>query len=152
MEGDEDCDIASEIVSAIREKSKDESITADSFNIYDMLRNLTVYPDSSDAQQKLLNTLNAGICDELFEEFRANPDPYGGEYRLNILGAMMMQVGANISKENMDHLRTVCSDTESNPGFMLMEMSSFRDPGKAQLTAALDNYRNGVPRDFAGPR
>ena len=44
-------------------------------------------------------------------------------------------------------------DIPSRNGYQLPIFDDgFRDPGKAQFEAALEFYKDGVPRDFGAPR
>lgn len=66
-----------------------------------------------------------------------------------ILAAMVMQSGAKISDDNMQHLREIVPRIHSSPGYAWpLNDEGFRDPGRAQFLAALDHYMPGTPRTF----
>lgn len=74
-------------------------------------------------------------------------------YTCVILAAFMMHVGARIAPEDRQHIKKVLPGISSKTGFVLpIGDSGFRDPGKAQFTAALENYVDGERRDFFLPR
>lgn len=102
------------------------------------------------------NQLDSGIGDKLFDKYRAkenNLDEFEGQYQVIIVGALMMRAGANISKEQLQHLRDLVPKIDCQYGYALpFRDLGFRDPGKAQFLAALDNYQPGVPRDYLEPR
>ena len=101
--------------------------------------------------------LDNGLCQELFKEWRARDQDIdisgGGKYRIIILAAMMMKAGAKIDEDDMDYLRRILPGITSRNGYhMPLCDDCFRDPGKAQFTAALEHYKAGLPRDFSAPR
>ncbi|WQF84603.1 Putative Zinc finger, MYND-type [Colletotrichum destructivum] len=101
------------------------------------------------------NQLDSGIGDKLFDKYRAkenNLDEFEGQYKVIIVGALMMRAGANISKEQLQHLRDLVPNIDCQYGYALpFGDLGFRDPGKAQFLAALDNYQPGAPRDYLEP-
>ncbi|KAK5651118.1 hypothetical protein OQA88_13257 [Cercophora sp. LCS_1] len=93
--------------------------------------------------------LDSGVGDQLFARYRAaETDETGwsrmeGRHTTVILGAMMMQVGAKISDEDLDHLRALLHEDDAE--------DHLTPQGRLQVLAALDNYKAGIPRDFLGP-
>lgn len=70
-----------------------------------------------------------------------------------ILAAMIMQSGAKISDDNMQHLREIVPRIHSSPGYAWpLNDEGFRDPGRAQFLAAVEHYKPGTPRTFCEPR
>ncbi|KAJ0109441.1 mynd zinc finger [Diaporthe amygdali] len=62
------------------------------------------------------------------------------------LAAMLMQSGAKISDDNMQHLREIVPQIHSSPGYASpLNDDGFRDPGKVQFLAALEHYKPGTP-------
>ncbi|KAI3537078.1 hypothetical protein CSPX01_10376 [Colletotrichum filicis] len=58
----------------------------------------------------------------------------------------------SIKANDMQHLRDLVPKIPCQDRFALPMIDfGFRDPGKAQLLAALDNYQPGTPRDFHEP-
>jgi len=103
--------------------------------------------------------LDAGQGAKLMKECRDRqkgwkPFPFDDpKYKMVILAAYMMQLGAKISPEDRSHLLEILPSIESRPGYaMPLGDEGFRDPGKAQFKAALDLYVDGQPRDFFAPR
>lgn len=100
--------------------------------------------------------LDAGLGQEMMETYRRREnEPHGiytSGYKVIMLGALMMRAGAKISQEHIDHLRELVKDVSSSPVFRVAKDDhGFREPGKMQFLAALDNYKEGVPRSFAEP-
>jgi len=100
--------------------------------------------------------LDAGVGQRVFDKYRALENDeecfFGGKYRLCVLAALMMRVGANINKNDIDHLREIVADIPSREGYHWpLCDDGFRGPGKRQFLAALNNYKPGTPRDFKGP-
>lgn len=113
--------------------------------------------DDYDPDEELQSTafrdkLNAGLCDKLFKEFRSKENTFWIPDRKMytvVLGAMIMQSGAKISDDNMQHLRELVPKIHSSPGYALPIFDEgFRDPGRAQFLAALEYYKPGTPRTF----
>jgi len=70
-----------------------------------------------------------------------------------VLAAMVMQSGAKISDDNMQHLRDIVPRIHSSPGYAWpLNDEGFRDPGKVQFLAALEYYKPGTPRTFCEVR
>jgi len=70
-----------------------------------------------------------------------------------ILGALFMRAGARIRRCDRQHLRELVDQIPSRAGFSLPPNDGgFRDPGRAQYLAALENYKAGTPRSFVDPR
>lgn len=100
-----------------------------------------------------LDQIEPGRCDKLFEHFRALEHEYQGEYRVVVVGALMMSVGAKINRDDLEHLKVLANKIPGRHGFVSPIFDDgFRHPGKVQFLAALDNYQPGTPRDFREPR
>ncbi|KAK2596431.1 hypothetical protein N8I77_013321 [Diaporthe amygdali] len=138
---------------------QDLEIRGDITNAMDLVR-----PDDDDydPDKELQSTafrekLDSGLCDKLFKEFRAKeksvlswmglfPD---SKMHTVLLAAMVMQSGAKISDDNMQHLRDIVPRIHSSPGYAWpLNDDGFRDPGKVQFLAALEHYKPGTPRTF----
>ncbi|GJC83148.1 hypothetical protein ColLi_05986 [Colletotrichum liriopes] len=99
------------------------------------------------------NQLDSGLGEKLFDKYCAGEKEFQGQYRLILVGALMMRAGAKIKEEHFQHLRDLVPKIECRPGFALPTNDlGFRGPGKAQFLAALDNYQPGTPRDYEEPR
>ncbi|KAJ9130235.1 MYND finger domain-containing protein [Coniochaeta hoffmannii] len=97
-----------------------------------------------------LDTDNLG--DRLFAMYRAKENEYGGKYRVIVVGAVMMRVGAKIRDADLQHLRDLVPQINCNEGRAPpLNDYGFRGPGKRQFLAALDAYQPGTPRSFAEP-
>ncbi|KAJ9628346.1 hypothetical protein H2204_009321 [Knufia peltigerae] len=145
FEGDNDLDLKSDIIGAIREKLKAKPITFEE----DDLENLFSCKANPNKQQTPLSTSTQKLRDDTF---RQKEDQFYGEYIVVILGAVMMEAGVRISTENMTYLRQAAEKVESYPGYRLpIGDLGFRDPGMAQFLAALSHYQDGEPRDWDGP-
>lgn len=137
FQGDQDLDIHSETKCAM-------GLTRDDDVEYDAEKELqsTAFRDK----------LNAGLCDKLFKEFRSEEKTFWIPDRRMytvILAAMIMQSGAKISDDNMQHLRDIVPRIHSSPGYAWpLNDEGFRDPGRAQFLAALEHYKPGTPRTF----
>lgn len=88
--------------------------------------------------------LNDGVLKRLFEKYRQAKPSYGfwessNKYYLVILGALAMQIGAQIEADRMDLLRSVYK------GAGLM------DEGLVQFQHALKSYQAGTPWNFNSP-
>ncbi|GKT40406.1 uncharacterized protein ColSpa_00587 [Colletotrichum spaethianum] len=98
------------------------------------------------------NQLDSGLGDKLFDKYRALENEFLGQYRIILVGALMMRAGAKIKKENFQHLRDLVPQIDCQHGYTLpINDLGFRGPGKAQFLAALDNYRPGTPRNYEEP-
>lgn len=101
--------------------------------------------------------LDGGMGDDLFKKYR-NVDDHRGmftdtNYLVVVLGALMMRAGAKIKPDDFEYLRTILPNIPSRNGFTLPWFDDcFRDPGKVQFAAALEHYKEGIPRDFGAPR
>lgn len=137
FQGDQDLDIRGETECAM-------GLTSDDDAEYDADKELqsTAFRDK----------LNAGLCDKLFKEFRSKEKTFWIPDRKMytvILAAMIMQSGAKISDDNMQHLREIFPHMHSSPGYAWpLNDADFRDPGRAQFLAALEHYKPGTPRTF----
>jgi len=99
--------------------------------------------------------LDAGLGSRLFVKLRGLEEEDGkhGQYRVLILGALFMRAGARIRRCDRQHLRELVDQIPSRAGFSLPPNDGgFRDPGRAQYLAALENYKAGTPRSFVDPR
>lgn len=109
-------------------------------------------PDVELQSTAFRDKLNAGLCDKLFKEFRSKENTFWIPDRKMytvILAAMVMQSGARISDDNMQHLHEIVPQIHSSPGYALpFGDEGFRDPGRAQFLAALEYYKPGTPRTF----
>ncbi|ROW02521.1 hypothetical protein VMCG_06111 [Cytospora schulzeri] len=180
FEGDQDIDIAIEIDTALGKGDDMNLHLSRMINQTDLLLPPAVQAyyktekylktELKKSVTKCRNTLDSGICDQLFRIFRAKENSAMGKYRVIILGALMMRAGAKIKDEDLQHLRDLVPLIQSNPGLaasllgaamrplaLLMAVRNvgddgFRQPGRAQFLAALDNYKAGVPRSFLEPR
>lgn len=161
FEGDEDLDIAA----AIRETFGDgpEQLNLPlMINQSDMLAPMEArefYKTEEHAQvlrglvTEIRGRLDSGVGDELFKKYRALEHEYQGQYRTIVVGALMMRAGAKIKADDFQHLRDLVPKIPCQYRFAMPIVDfGFRDPGKAQFLAALDNYQPGTPRDFHEPR
>lgn len=142
FQGDQDLEIRGDITSAMGLVRPDDGD-------YD--------PDKELQSTAFREKLDAGLCDKLFKEFRAKeksvlswmglfPD---SKMHTVLLAAMVMQSGAKISDDNMQHLRDIVPRIHSSPGYAWpLNDDGFRDPGKVQFLAALEYYKPGTPRTF----
>ncbi|KAI8180564.1 hypothetical protein K4K54_009579 [Colletotrichum sp. SAR 10_86] len=141
FEGDTDQDLAGDIDCFARDGKGNEL----------HLMRLVNEPDTAiitATRQKL----NAGLCDKLFDKFRALEHEYDGKYRVCILGALMMRTGAQIRQADLDHLRELAEGFAGRHGYVSpLAEDGFRHVGKVQFLAALDHYEAGTPRDFDEP-
>ncbi|KAF4778011.1 hypothetical protein HER10_EVM0011703 [Colletotrichum scovillei] len=160
FEGDEDLDIAA----AIRETFGDgpEQLNLPlMINQSDMLAPMEArefYKTEEHAQvlrglvTEIRGRLDSGVGDELFKKYRALEHEYQGQYRTIVVGALMMRAGAKIKADDFQHLRDLVPKIPCQYRFAMPIVDfGFRDPGKAQFLAALDNYQPGTPRDFHEP-
>lgn len=88
--------------------------------------------------------LDNAVCMTLLDLAR------GDKFTEIIIGALMMQAGAELRDEDMERLREILAcfpDGEDE-----LPENGFSNAGQAQFSAALDHYRAGVPRDFLTPR
>lgn len=102
--------------------------------------------------------LDSGLGSELFEKYRAaedhGPDDYDDmtKYLTVVFAAIMMECGATIKEDHIQHLRDLvpkihCDEGPTSP----FTDHGFRGPGKRQFLAALDHYQAGKPRSFQQP-
>ena len=101
--------------------------------------------------------LDQGLCRKLFKNYRSKVEEVDvcgdGKYKVIVLAALMMRIGARIAVEDMEYIRRILPDIPSRNGYHPpLRDAGFRDPGKAQFTAAVENYESGTPRDFGAPR
>lgn len=65
----------------------------------------------------------------------------------------MMRVGVAIKSDDLNHLHGIFPQIRSHNGYTFPICDDgFRRPGKIQSNASLENYNDGKPRDFNGPR
>lgn len=94
-----------------------------------------------------------GRGDKLFAQYRAQEGEYQGQYKVILLGALMMRVGAKIQDHDFQHLRDLVPQINCNEGYtMAIWDDGFRGPGKRQFLAAMNHYKAGVPRNFGAAR
>jgi hypothetical protein len=113
-------------------------------------------PEQEMSSPALRDKLNAGLCDKHFKDFRSQEKDFSipsREIYTIILAAMVMETGANISDENIQHLRELVTQIWPCPVHTgpLSEEVSF-NPARAQFVAALEYYKPGTPRDFFAAR
>lgn len=100
--------------------------------------------------------LDAGLCDKLFKDFRSQEGTFwfpDRKYYTVLLAAMVMESGAKISDDNMQHLREIVPPMHSTPVYASpLSEGGFFDPGRAQFLAALEYYKPGTPRAFGEAR
>lgn len=157
FEGDSDCDTVYEITAAAKKELKtliketDICTTTKAKEVHDSLKELELLDFDIDELRKVLD---AGLCDRLFKKFRGkSTGSLTPELRVILLGMLMMRAGATINADDMEYMRTVFPQIPSQSGYALPIFDlGFRDPGKAQVAAALENYKNGVPRDVRDSR
>lgn len=102
---------------------------------------------------------DSGFGTSLLRKYRAGENGPGSnglyndpKYKVIILGAVLMGVGAQIGKDDIDHLRHLALNTGSREGFALAFCDlGFRGPGLRQFLNALTQYQPGTPRDFESP-
>ena len=102
--------------------------------------------------------LDSGLSAQIMSNIRNNGpniDCQGLDriYGACVLGAIMMHVGAKLSLEDRQHLKSIFPGTSKVAGFALpITDGDFRKPGAVQFGAALENYVDGQPRSFTEPR
>lgn len=96
---------------------------------------------------------DSGLGDKLFAQYRAEKNNYGGPYKVILLGALMIHVGAKIRDEDIQYLHDLVPTINCNEGYTLpLWDEGFRGPGKRQFLTALASYQPGVPRDLMAAR
>jgi hypothetical protein len=117
-------------------------------------------PDTEKILEQIRQALDAGTGEMLLQmslEDAQTKDPEDfnerNQYNPIVLSAILMMVGAKISGEHVGRLRTIALDSPGPESYVwpLAGDNYFRGPGKRQYLAALDHYRQGVPRDFHKP-
>jgi hypothetical protein len=168
FEGDIDIDLALEFSNAFKDKKEDEENEKNEIDLSAMIHQTDMLAPQearefyqTDAYAEKLNELveenrkklDAGLGDKLLDKFRAKEnDPWFGELRVILLGAIMMRAGAKIRNDEMQHLRELANKFPGIEGFRLpISDNGLRGPGEAQFLAALDNYQPGTPRSFQEP-
>jgi hypothetical protein len=157
FEGDSDCDTLYEINAAAKQeltklmKDTDICATTKAKELHDSLEENDLLDFDAVELRKILE---AGLCDGLFKKLRTKTkDSLTPELRVILLGMVMMQAGATISDSDMEYMRKFLPQIPSQSGYALPIFDlGFRDPGKAQVSAALEHYKNGVPRDIRASR
>jgi len=157
FEGDSDCDTVYEVTSAAKKeltallKETDLGATTKAKELHDSLDENELLDFEVDELRKILD---AGLCDRLFKRLRSKTkDSLTPELRVILLGMLMMRAGATIKNDDMEYMRTIFPTIPSQSGYALPIFDlGFRDPGKAQVAAALEHYKNGVPRDVRDSR
>lgn len=114
FDGDLDLDLRSDFESKIKEKLKAKGINLGEEDMMSLMNNLDK-PDFRPSPTcitagDLRGHLNA-MSEELFKHSRENPDEFFDTYSTIILGAFMMNAGANISKDNRTFLREAAEAT-----------------------------------------
>ncbi|KAK7745856.1 hypothetical protein SLS53_002574 [Cytospora paraplurivora] len=160
FEGDQDLDMASEIDMALGDSDD-----------MDLKLSLMIHQTDPAIVDKRRTVLDSGIGDQLFRIFRAKENGHEGKYRVILLGALMMHAGAKIRDDDFQHLRDLVPQIHSRDGLapglgdnpaqssfaallassLMLGDHGFRNPGRAQFLAALDNYKAGVPRSYSEP-
>ncbi|KAJ4387869.1 hypothetical protein N0V93_008472 [Gnomoniopsis smithogilvyi] len=87
--------------------------------------------------------LDSCICDTLFDLAE------GEAFTEIIIGVMMMQAGARLRPKHKRRLRQIVACFPE--GDTQLPENGFSNAGQAQLSAALDHYEAGIPRDFHTP-
>ncbi|KAJ9617273.1 hypothetical protein H2200_000994 [Cladophialophora chaetospira] len=159
FEGDQDMDIEGQIISEIQKKVKARGVYMEDEHMFDLFYNLEE-PDYRPTRFSITSRELRGhiksMSGQLLKQYRTNPDASYGQYATIVLSAVMMKTGCKISEENRTFLRQAAHGTSSRSSRSWFALFSgdigFRDPGKAQFLSALDNYKNGKPRDFRAPR
>ncbi|RYP90553.1 hypothetical protein DL770_003315 [Monosporascus sp. CRB-9-2] len=136
--GDKDWDIACDLESTFEGEDEEKNL-----KFFDLV---VFRDDDGEIVGEMRDRLDSGLCDELFDIYRAREKEYGGEYRVVILGALVMRTGARIRPGDL------VSGTTCRHGYVLpMFDNGFRGPGRAQFLAALDYRKAGVPRAYGPP-
>ncbi|KAJ3144363.1 hypothetical protein HK101_002716 [Irineochytrium annulatum] len=117
--------------------------------------------DLPDIIRLVRKELDSGCGNKLMDHWRkleGSKEGIGGwgdgKYKLVVLGALTIRVGAQIRDGDLRRLKEIAPTIVSrgNAGWPPVPHSGFRDPGRVQLLAALEGYRPGVPRSFLEPR
>ncbi|KAJ4422630.1 hypothetical protein N0V82_002749 [Gnomoniopsis sp. IMI 355080] len=87
--------------------------------------------------------LDNAICHTLFDLAK------GDRFVEIIIGVMMMQAGAKLRPKDKRRLRNILASYPH--GASKLPENGFDNAGQAQLSAALDHYRAGTPRNFHTP-
>lgn len=119
-----------------------------------------VFEDDPEKIKQCREKLDAGLGATLLAKCRALESGkisergiYDPKYDTILVAAYMMQFGAKIPDDDLEHMRKTVVELGSRSGYVLpIGEEAFRDPGKAQMIAALANYQAGVPRSFRKPR
>lgn len=148
FQGDTDRDILCDF-----EEAAGIKIDGDIVNGFKAAADIVVDVEKLEAARKKLDD---GLGAELFEKSK-KADGWGSftdsGYTACILAAFMMQVGAKITSEHREFIQQKLPGISSKTGYVWpLGDSGFRTPGKAQFTAALENYVDGKPRSFFEPR
>lgn len=158
FEGDQDLDLLSDINYDVfgDNLQPDENIKPTNSNLpaedNDEVggdRNDLLYADAALCRAKF----DSGLGEKLFAQYRAKKNEYLGPYKVIVLGALMIHVGAKISDENLQYLHDLVPEINCNEGHaMPLWDEGFRGPGKRQFLAALAAYKAGVPRNLQTAR
>jgi hypothetical protein len=96
--------------------------------------------------------LDSSRGDQRMEKLRSRESELDGKFRVILGGALLMRAGARVKSEGMQHLRDLVCQVDCGYGFALPLFDwGFREPGKAQFLAALDNYVAGTTRNYHEP-
>ncbi|KAK4442397.1 putative mynd finger [Podospora aff. communis PSN243] len=147
FEGDQDADISHEINQAVMGDDESQPVFLWAFYFRRGKRGDFPKMDLSVYREKF----DSGIADKLFAEYRAKEsfrDAYSYRYRIIVLAAKMMHVGAKLKPELIQYIREILPKIPSREGRQWIVDDGFRGPGHRQFLASLDNYKSGTPRSF----
>ncbi|KAK7744709.1 hypothetical protein SLS62_010129 [Diatrype stigma] len=114
-------------------------------------------PPKSDKRVQLRRKLDAGLGSDWFQEYYVRENcgcsihATESKYKVVMVCALMMRVGAKIKPDNLRHLYELVPQIRCGDTFVPSGDYAFRGPGKAQFLAALASYRPGIPHDFHEP-
>jgi hypothetical protein len=147
FEGDQDADICGDIDQAVMGDDDSHPVFVWAFSFRTGQRGDFPKMDLSVYREKF----DSGIADELFSQYRAkenSADFYSYKYRIIVLAAMMMHVGAHLKQEHIKYIREVLPKIPSREGWQWISDDGFRGPGQRQFLASLDKYKSGTPHSF----
>lgn len=108
--------------------------------------------------RRILDKLDSGLGDELFEKYRAaqidgvRDFEDDSKYLQVVFAAIMMEYGATIKEAQMKQIRELVPTMVCNESAVMPPLDyGFRGSGKRQFLAALDHYQAGKPRSFQQP-
>ncbi|KAI0835615.1 hypothetical protein F5Y06DRAFT_123237 [Hypoxylon sp. FL0890] len=161
FEGDRDIDIALEINKTFGEGANEVELSR-MIHQTDMIAPIEarLYYETPEYEEELaqlvIKTREKLDADDLghrlLRHWRGKEGESGGKYRVIIAGALLMRAGAKIEELELNHLRELVPYINCNQAFTIpLFDEGFRAPGKAQFLAALENYKPGIPRNYAEP-